>query len=92
MQFEASINYFFPKDLTDNVSDYGKVYPSISRKAFGLKGILVTRISQLATGVVTPPLRASGFRSTSRSRTGTGWTLRVMTPISTPSTTYPRAW
>ena len=53
MQFEASINYFFPKDLTDGVSDYGLVYQHFRK--LGLRGILVTRISQLtATGVATP--------------------------------------
>ena len=53
MQFEASVNYFFPKDLLDNVSDYGKVYQHFRK--LGLRGILVTRISQLtATGTVTP--------------------------------------
>ena len=53
MQFDASINYFYPKDLSEGVSDYGKVYQHFRK--LGLRGILVTRISQLtASGVVTP--------------------------------------
>lgn len=44
---DASLNLFFPKPLTDNITDYGKVY-QLFRK-LGLKGILVTRISQLTT-------------------------------------------
>lgn len=53
MQFDAAMNYFFPKDLTENVTDYGKVYQQFRK--LGLRGVLVTRISQLtATGTTTP--------------------------------------
>ena len=53
MQMDASLNYFYPKDLSDNTTDYGKVYQHFRK--LGLRGILVTRISQLtASGTVTP--------------------------------------
>lgn len=53
MQFDASINFFFPKDLTNTTTDYGKVYQQFRK--LGLRGILVTRVTQLtATGTVTP--------------------------------------
>lgn len=53
MQFDASTNFFYPKDLTEGVTDYGLVYQHFRK--LGLRGILVTRISQLsATGVATP--------------------------------------
>ena len=51
--FDAALNFFFPKDLTENVTDYGRVYQHFRK--LGLKGVLVTRVSQLsATGVATP--------------------------------------
>lgn len=49
--FDATLNYFFPKDLTEGVTDYGLVYQHFRK--LGLKGVLVTRVTQLATGVIT---------------------------------------
>lgn len=50
--FDATLNYFFPKDLTEGVTDYGLVYQHFRK--LGLKGVLVTRVSQLtATGTIT---------------------------------------
>ena len=51
--FDASLNYFYPKDLSDSVTDYGMVYQHFRK--LGLRGVLVTRVGQLsATGTITP--------------------------------------
>ena len=52
-QFEATLNFFRPKDLTDTTTDYGKAYNFF--KTTRVPVVLVTRVSQrTATGVYTP--------------------------------------
>lgn len=51
-QFEASLNFFRPRDVQDTVSDYGKAYDLFNQTR--VRVLLVTRIGQRATEGVTP--------------------------------------
>lgn len=51
-QFEAALNFFYPNDLLDNTSDYGKTYNLLRVPRVPL--YVVTRVLQGTTGVMTP--------------------------------------
>lgn len=51
-QFEAALNFFYPKDLTDTVSDYGKAYNMLRVPRVPL--YVVTSVLQAPEGVATP--------------------------------------
>lgn len=51
-QFEAALNFFYPKNLLDETSDYGKTYNMLRVPRVPL--YIVTRVLQGVTGEVTP--------------------------------------
>jgi hypothetical protein len=51
-QFEATLNFFRPRDVKDTVSDYGKAYQLFKQTRVPV--ILVTRVAQRTTDGVTP--------------------------------------
>lgn len=51
-QFEATLNFFYPKSNTDTVSDYGKVYNMLRTPRVPL--YVITRVLQGTEGVATP--------------------------------------
>lgn len=53
-QYEATLNLFYPKVLTDAVSDYGKAYQFFKGAASRTPVYIVTRICQTTPNVVTP--------------------------------------
>lgn len=53
-QYEATLNLFFPKDLSDTVSDYGKAYQFFKDSATRVPVYLVTRILQTTAGEIEP--------------------------------------
>lgn len=72
--FDAVLNMNYPKILTETNSDYGKIYNHFRK--LGVKGILVTRISQRSASGV-PTLAAAGqWISVYKSITD-GWELDI---------------
>lgn len=53
-QYEATLNLFFPKDLTDTASDYGKAYQFFKDTANRIPVYIVTRILQTAPNAIQP--------------------------------------
>lgn len=51
-QYEAELNFFYPSDLSDTTSDYGKAFQFF--KTPGVDVILVVRVLQGTTGVYVP--------------------------------------
>lgn len=72
--FDAVMNYFKPKNINETTTDYGKVYNEFRK--MGLRGILVTRISQLVTTGVIKAATAGDWISVYKSITD-GFSLDV---------------
>lgn len=53
-QFEATLNFFFPKDLADTTSDYGKTYQALKDAAARPGYYIVTRVLQTTTNKIDP--------------------------------------
>ena len=53
-QYEATLNLFYPKDLTDTVSDYGKAYQFFKDTATRIPVYIVTRVLQTSPSAVQP--------------------------------------
>lgn len=53
-QYEATLNLFYPKDLTDSASDYGKAYQFFKDTATRIPVYIVTRILQTAPNSIQP--------------------------------------
>lgn len=51
-QYEATLNLFFPKDLTENVTDYGKAYQFFKDSSSRVPVYIVTRILQTAANAI----------------------------------------
>lgn len=53
-QYEANLNFFFPKTLTDNTTDYGKAYQFFRDAADRIPVYVITRILQTPANQITP--------------------------------------
>lgn len=51
-QYEAELNFFYPADLSDTVTDYGKAFQFLKTPGVGV--YLVVRVLQGTSGVYTP--------------------------------------
>lgn len=67
-QFEATLNFFRPRDVKDTVSDYGKAFQLFKQTRVPI--LLVTRVAQRVTGGVGSPAAAGQWISVYRFITG----------------------